>query len=71
MTKEVILRSYLVDDFFIERGYLKPGDAETYKWGSNPNNKLIRVIELAIEGNVSYDSPNVTEKKINQLLNQS
>ncbi len=70
MTKEEILRSFLADDHFLQEGYLKEGDAEKIKWASNPMNKLIRVIEIAIEGDVSNESQNITEKKINQLLNQ-
>lgn len=70
MTKEEILRSFLADEYFLQEGYLKEGDAENAKWASNPSNKLIKVIEIAIEGDVSNESQNITEKKINQLLNQ-
>ena len=70
MTKEEILRSFLADELFIETGSLKEGGADKFKWGSSPNNKLIKVIEFAIDGDVSNESSNITEKKINQLLNQ-
>lgn len=70
MTKEEILRSFLADELFLERGYLKEGEAEKTKWASNPKNKLIKVIEIAIDGEISGESQNITEKKINQLLNQ-
>ena len=70
MTKEEILKAFLADDFFIHNTYLKKGEVDKFKWGSKPGNKLITVIELAIEGEVSNESDNIIEKKINQLLNQ-
>lgn len=70
MNSEEILRAFLTDDLIIEKGYLKKEEAENYKWFSNSNNKLIEVIKMAIEGEISSESPNVTEKKINKLLNQ-
>jgi hypothetical protein len=70
MTREEILKSFLADDLFLKKGYLKEGEADALKWSSIPNNKIFQVIEIAIEGDVSNESPNITEKKINQLLNQ-
>ncbi|MFC4263019.1 hypothetical protein ACFOWM_09030 [Ferruginibacter yonginensis] len=70
MTKEEILRSYLEDDLFIEQKYLAVGEAGKYKWATHSDNNLIQVLKLAIEGEVSNESANVTEKKINTLLNR-
>lgn len=70
MTKEDILRSFLSDDLFIEKKYLKEGEADTFKWTDKLNNKMIDILKLAIEGEMSTESQNITEKKINQLLNQ-
>lgn len=70
MNSEEILRAFLTDDLIIEKGYLNKEEAENYKWFSTSNNKLIEVIKMAIEGETSSESPNVTEKKINKLLNQ-
>lgn len=70
MNSEEILRAFLTDDLIIEKGYLKKEDAENHKWFSHSNNKLIEVIKMAIEGETSSESSNVTEKKINKLLNQ-
>lgn len=70
MNSEEILRAFLTDDLIIEKGYLKKEEAENYKWFSHSNNKLIEVIKMAIEGETSSESPNITEKKINKLLNQ-
>ena len=70
MLKEDVLKAYLEDELFIENGYLKEGEAANYKWATATNNSLIQVIKLAIEGDMSYESSNVTEQKINKLLNQ-
>lgn len=70
MNSEEILRAFLTDDLIIEKGHLKKEEAENYKWFSHSNDKLIEVIKMAIEGETSSESPNVTEKKINKFLNQ-
>lgn len=70
MTSEEILRAFLTDELIIKKGYLDKEEAENYKWFSNSNNKLIEVIKMAIDGETSSESPNVTEKKINKFLNQ-
>lgn len=69
MTKEDILRTFLEDGLFIEKGYLQVGKAEEFKW-SHPGNNLIEVIKLAVEGETNRDSENITERKINTLLNR-
>ncbi|AFK04130.1 hypothetical protein Emtol_2997 [Emticicia oligotrophica DSM 17448] len=70
MTKEDILRAYLEDNLFLEKKYLKEGEANKYKWSSLTGNYLIDVIKIAIEGEVTKESSNVTEKKINTLMNR-
>lgn len=70
MTKEEILKSFLSDELFQEKGHLNESEVDKFKWGSKPNNKLIKVLEIAIDGDISNESSNITEKKINQLLNQ-
>lgn len=70
MTKEEMLRTYLEDDLFIEKKYLKSGYAERYKWVYPTDNNLIQVLQIAIEGGLSHESSNVTERKINALLNK-
>jgi hypothetical protein len=66
--KEEMLRSYLMDDVFIEKGYLKPGEAESFKWTDRRKNKLIDALKLAIEGVTSGEGERVTERKINLIL---
>ena len=70
MNKEEILKSFLMDDLFQLKGILKKEQVENYKYASNSNSKLIEVIKISIEGEMSSESPNVTEKKINKYLNQ-
>jgi len=70
MTKEEILKAYLEDDLFLENGYLKEGEALNYKWSSFNESNLIQIIKMAIDGELSCESQNVTERKINTLLNK-
>ncbi len=70
MLKEDILRAYLEDDLFLEKNYLKEGEAQKYKWASHSESSLIQVIKIAIEGESINESSNVTERKINLLLNK-
>jgi len=69
MTKEDILRAYLEDDLFIQNEYLKEGEAQQYKWSTDTNSNLIKVIKTAIEGEIMNESTNITERKINIFLN--
>jgi hypothetical protein len=71
MTKEDFLRAYLEDEIFLEQKYLKPGEASKYKWSTPLESKLIQVVKLAIEGEVINESMNITERKINLLLNKT
>ncbi len=70
MTKEEILRSFLKDDLFIEKQYLKPTEAETFRWSSATTNNLIEVLKIAVEGEVANESSNIVERKINTHLNK-
>ena len=71
MTKEDILKSFLEDELFIEKEYLKKGEAQKYKWATHAENNLIQVLKFAIEGELVNESSNITERKINTLLNKS
>jgi len=70
MTKEELLKTYLQDDLFIENNYLREDEPQKYKWASIPENNLIQVIKTAIEGELINESNNITEKKINTILNK-
>jgi hypothetical protein len=68
MTKEEVLRSFLADSLFEEKGILNPDEANKIRWNDDKDNDLIKVIKIAIEGEVSKESRTVTARKINQLL---
>lgn len=70
MTKEDILRSFLEDELFIEKKYLKDGEAKKFKWSQPNGSSLVEVIKIAIDGELIRESANITEKKINTLLNR-
>ncbi|MEO9475517.1 MAG: hypothetical protein ABJG41_08280 [Cyclobacteriaceae bacterium] len=70
MTREEILRSFLEDELVEKKGYLKKSEVESFKWTSANTNKLVEVIKFAIDGEVSNESSNITEKRINQYLNK-
>jgi hypothetical protein len=67
--KEEMLRAFLTDELFVEKGYLKPGEAEGYKWADKRKVKLIEVLKLAIDGEASGEGERITEQKINRHLN--
>ena len=68
MTKEEVLKSFLADPLFIEQGILKPEEVNKIRWNDDKSNDLIKVIKIAIEGEVSKESKTVTARKINQFL---
>ena len=70
MTKELILRAYLEDDLFVEKDYLKEGEAKNYKWATPIKSDLIEIIKIAIDGEILKESSNLTERKINTLINK-
>jgi hypothetical protein len=69
MNKEELLRSFLEDDSMVKDGYLRKGEAESFKWTDRPNDKLISVLREVIMGESNRDSNNVIERKINQIFN--
>ncbi len=70
MLKEDILKAYLEDDLFVEKKYLKEGEAQKYKWATHTESSLIQIIKTAIEGESTNESSNIIERKINAFLNK-
>jgi hypothetical protein len=64
--KEEMLRTYLADELFVEKGYLRAGEAEKYQWADRRVNPLVDVLKLAIEGDYASESQIITGRKINQ-----
>jgi len=67
--KEDMLKSFLADDLFVEKGYLKLGEAKTFKWTDPRKIKLVEVLKLAIESDERGEGERIMERKINQFLN--
>ncbi len=70
MNKEQILQSFLEDELFIEQGYLKEGEAQSFKWTDPRKNNLIDVLRIAIDGVMANETEGVVSMKVNKLLNQ-
>lgn len=70
MNKEQILQSFLEDELFTEKGYLKEGEAQTFQWTDPRKNNLIDVLRIAIDGVMAKETEGVTSMKVNQLLNR-
>lgn len=79
MTKEEMLKAYLKDDFFKEKGVFKDdSEVDKINWsdfGINENDplhyQLITVVQIAIEG-VKDDNKtdDQVKRKINKFLNE-
>ena len=69
MTKEELLKIYLSDNIVKEKNYLKNVDVDKVKWSEKDQSKLVSVLKLVIDGEISRDSDGVVIRKINQLLN--
>jgi hypothetical protein len=70
MNKEQILQSFLEDELFVEKGYLKVGEAQQFKWSDHRKNKLIDVLRITIDGVIGNEADGVISLKVNKLLNQ-
>jgi hypothetical protein len=68
MTREEILKAFLADQIFLDKGILKSGEWEKIRWSEEKNNDLIKVIKMVIEGEVTRESHPITIRKVNQLL---
>jgi len=69
MTREEILQSFLADELFSESNYLARSEASKFRWATNSPIKLIEVLKVAIDGEISGESQAITERKINTYLN--
>jgi hypothetical protein len=70
MNKEQILQSFLEDELFLQKDYLKEGEAQKFKWTDKRKNNLIEVLRISIDGVMSKESEGVTSMKVNKHLNQ-
>ena len=70
MTREEILKAYLRDELFVEKGYLKKEQIDSIRYSEKNPNKLIEVIKIAIEGTLKGESETITSKTIHNYLNR-
>lgn len=68
MTREQLLNAFLEDKLLKEKGYLKAGGPKEAKWSDYPNEKMLSVMKVAIEGVLRDESQGVITRKINQFL---
>ncbi|GAB4093511.1 hypothetical protein [Flaviaesturariibacter terrae] len=71
MTREDILKAYLKDDLFLEKGYLNQHQVDTIKFSETSPNKLVEVIKKTIEATVKgdFDDSSVA-RALNNYLNK-
>jgi hypothetical protein len=70
MTKDEILKTFLEDPLFQEKGYVTKDKINKLQFGESSGVKLIEVIKLAISGNVEKEGDQITSRKITAFLNK-
>lgn len=71
MTKDDLLKSFLEDSMFREKGIIKSEQhLNSIKFSEPSGNSLIEIIKLAIRGTVDREGENIIRKNINNYLNQ-
>jgi hypothetical protein len=69
MTKEDILKAFVQDQLFIEKGYLTEEQIKKIRFHEPSPIKLIEVIKTAINDSEEGLSASITSRKINNYLN--
>jgi|APTNR8051073442_1049403.scaffolds.fasta_scaffold00930_2 hypothetical protein len=70
MSKEDLLKEFLMDDIVEEKGYMTKEDVSKLKFIDHSNSKLISVLKIAILGKNDGDSVDTMVRKLNQTLNK-
>ncbi|MCB9082110.1 MAG: hypothetical protein H6555_10405 [Lewinellaceae bacterium] len=70
MTKEELLKEFLMDDIVEEKGYITKEEVDSLKFSDPTDSKLITVLKTAISGKNEGNSVNIMVSKINQVLNK-
>jgi hypothetical protein len=70
MSKEELLREFLMDDLVEQKGYMTKEEVTNLKYIDHSNSKLVNVLKAAILGKNNGDSVNRMVNKLNQILNQ-
>ena len=70
MSKEDLLKEFLMDDLVEEKGYMTKEEVLKLKFIDHSNSKLITVLKAAILGKNEGDSVDTMVRKLNQVLNK-
>ena len=70
MSKEDLLKEFLMDDLVEEKGYMTKEEVIKLKFIDHSNSKLITVLKTAILGKNDGDSVETMVRKLNQILNK-
>lgn len=70
MSKEDLLKEFLMDDLVEEKGYMTKEEVTKLKFIDHSNSKLITVLKAAILGKNEGDSVDTMVRKLNQVLNK-
>lgn len=70
MSKEDLLKEFLMDDIVEEKGYMTKEEVSKLKFIDHSNSKLITVLKTAILGKNDGDSVETMVRKLNQTLNK-
>lgn len=69
MSKEDLLKEFLLDDLVQERGYMTKEEVANLKFIDHSESKLINVLKIAILERSPGDSVDIMARKLNKLLN--
>lgn len=70
MSKEELLREFLLDNLVEEKGYMTKEEVLNLNFIDHSNLKIINVVKMAILGKNEGDSVDTMVRKLNQLLNK-
>lgn len=70
MSKEDLLKEFLMDDLVEEKGYMTKEEVARLKFIDHSDSKLITVLKAAILGKNEGDSVDAMVRKLNQVLNK-
>lgn len=70
MSKEDLLKEFLMDDIVEAKGYMTKEQVANLKFIDHSESKLINVLKTAILGKNNGDSVETMVRKLNQVLNK-
>jgi len=70
MSKEELLKEFLLDDLVEEKGYMTKEEVVKLKFIDHSDSKLINVLKTAILGKNDGDSVDTMVRKLNKILNK-